>query len=181
MDLRVLQVFVAVVRQGGFSAAARTVFASQPTVSKAVKQLEEEVGTLLLDRVGHQVRPTAAGDVVYRRAVTMLAERDHLQAELAELRGLKRGRLRLGLSRLGSSLLCARLIKDFRSLYPGIDIELVEHGSLRLVPLLREGELELGMCLLPLPEDLDQNLYFRCTASVLGAITWVPPKVLRKL
>jgi len=155
MDLRVLQIFVEVVRQGGFSAAGRTVFASQPTVSKAVKQLEDEVGTLLIDRVGHQARPTAAGDLVYRRAVTMLAERDHLEAELASLQGLKRGRLRLGLSRLGSSILCARVLAEFRGLYPGIDIELFEHGSLRLTPLLREGELELAMCLLPLPGDFD--------------------------
>ena len=154
MELRALQIFVAVVRQGGFSAAARTVFASQPTVSKAVKQLEDEVGTLLIDRVGHQVRPTPAGELVYRRAVTMLAERDHLEAELAELQGLQRGRLCLGLSRLGSSILCAHLVAEFRGAYPGIEIALVEHGSLHLAPLLREGELELAMCLLPLPEDL---------------------------
>lgn len=154
MDLRTLRAFVEVVRQGGFSAAAKTLFASQPTVSKAVKQLEDEVGVPLLDRVGHRVRPTVAGELVFRRAVAMLAERENLQDELAELSGLKRGRLRLGLTRLGSSILFARLVAEFRTRYPGIAIEIVEHGSLYLEQALREGVLDLAMCMLPIHDDL---------------------------
>ena len=52
MDLRTLRAFVEVVRHGGFSAAAEVIHASQPTVSKAVKQLEEELGGALLERLG---------------------------------------------------------------------------------------------------------------------------------
>ena len=155
MELRTLQAFVEVVRQGGFSAAARTVFASQPTVSKAVRQLEDEVGVPLLDRKGHRICPTAAGELVYRRALAMLSERDNLRDDLAELSGLKRGRLRLGLSRLGSSILFARLVAEFRTRHPGIDIELVEHGSLFLEQALLAGNLDLAMCMLPVHEDLD--------------------------
>ena len=59
MELRPLRAFVEVVRQGGFSRAAETVFATQSTVSKAVKQLEQEIGALLLDRAGRRVGPTA--------------------------------------------------------------------------------------------------------------------------
>ena len=55
MELRPLRAFVEVVRQGGFSRAAETVFATQSTVSKAVKQLEQEVGAPLLDRAGRRV------------------------------------------------------------------------------------------------------------------------------
>ena len=89
MELRALRMFVEVVKQGGFSAAAKTLFASQSTVSKAVKLLEDEVGASLLDRPGHQIRLTAVGERVHRRAVAMLAEREHLEAEFADLRGLK--------------------------------------------------------------------------------------------
>src|SRR5271165_3740191 len=95
--IRTLRAFVEVVRQGGFSQAAKTVFATQSTVSKAVKQLESEIGVRLLDRVGHASKLTAAGEIVYHRAIRMLAERDDLLMELDELRGLKRGALRLGL------------------------------------------------------------------------------------
>lgn len=60
MELRTLRVFVEVVRQGGFTEAAKVVFATQATVSKAVKQLEEELGLRLIDRIGHKSAPTAA-------------------------------------------------------------------------------------------------------------------------
>ena len=109
MELRTLRAFVEVVRQGGFSQAAKVVFATQSTVSKAVKQLEEELGLPLLDRLGHKSRLTAAGEIVYRRAVRLLAEREDLEAELKDLRGLKRGTLRLGLPPIGSSMLFAPL------------------------------------------------------------------------
>ena len=86
MDLRPLRALVEVVRQGGFSQAAKVVFATQPTVSKAVRQLEDEIGMPLLDRQAQPPRLTEAGEIVYRRAVKMLAERDDLYAELDELR-----------------------------------------------------------------------------------------------
>jgi DNA-binding transcriptional LysR family regulator len=149
MELRTLRAFVEVVRQGGFSQAAKVVFATQSTVSKAVKQLEDEIGVPLLDRIGHRSSLTAAGDVVYRRALRMLAERDDLVAELDELRGLKRGTLRLGLPPVGSSTLFAPLFAIYRSRYPGIDIRLMEHGSERLEEILLSGDIDLAASLLP--------------------------------
>src|SRR5258705_11250050 len=96
IDLRRLRFFVEVVRQGGFSRAAKVLFATQPTVSKAVRQLEDELGLALLDRVGHRSELTAAGKIVYRRALGLLNEGADLAARLDELRGLKRGTLHLG-------------------------------------------------------------------------------------
>ena len=85
MEIRTLRAFVEVVRQGGFSQAAKTVFATQSTVSKAVKQLEDECGVLLLDRIGHRSKLTAAGEIVYRRAQRILAERDDLDRKSTRL------------------------------------------------------------------------------------------------
>jgi DNA-binding transcriptional LysR family regulator len=155
MELRTLRAFTEVVRRGGFSQAARAVYATQSTVSKAVKQLEDELGTRLLDRLGHGVALTAAGEIVHRRALAMLAERDDLMAELDELRGLKRGKLRLGLPPLGSSQLFAPLFAAFRARYPGIEIRLVEHGSGRLESLLLDGEIDLAASLLPVAESFE--------------------------
>lgn len=152
MELRTLRAFVEVVRQGGFSQAAKTVFATQSTVSKAVKQLEEELGLALLDRAGHRSSLTTAGEIVYRRALAILAERDDMVGELDELRGLKRGVLRLGLPPIGSSTLFAPLFAVYRRRYPGVEIRLVEHGSKRLEELLLAGEVELAGSLLPVPE-----------------------------
>ncbi|MDR3517870.1 MAG: LysR family transcriptional regulator [Azospirillaceae bacterium] len=151
MDLRALRAFVEVVRHGGFSAAARVIHTTQPTISKAIKQLEEELGAPLLDRLGHRVQMTAVGEVVYRRAIAMLSERETLIGELAELRGLSRGRLRLGLPQFGSSFLFAPLFAEYRIRHPGIDIELIEDGSRRLEEAVLAGEIELAVSLLPVP------------------------------
>ncbi|MFI4980697.1 MAG: LysR family transcriptional regulator [Nevskiales bacterium] len=155
MNLRTLRAFVEVVRQGGFSQAATVVFATQSTVSKAVKSLEEEMGGPLLNRIGHRAELTPAGEVVYRRAQAILSEREDMVAELSELRGLKRGVLRLGLPPIGSDTLFAPLFATFRSRYPGIDIRLVEHGSSRLQELLVAGEVELAGLLAPLAGDFE--------------------------
>jgi DNA-binding transcriptional LysR family regulator len=142
---------VEVTRQGGFSQAARTVFATQSAVSKAVRQLEEDLGFVLLDRDVHPPRLTPAGEIVHRRALTLLAEQDDLLAELNALRGLQRGELRLGLPPIGSSQLFAPVFAAFRARYPGIDIRLVEHGSKRLEEVLRAGEIDLAGLLAPVP------------------------------
>ncbi|WP_439370352.1 LysR family transcriptional regulator [Bradyrhizobium sp. PMVTL-01] len=155
MELKNLRTFVEVVRQGGFTQAAKTVFATQSTVSKAVKQLEDEIGVPLLDRIGHRSQPTAAGHIVYERALRLLAERDDLIAELGALQGLKRGTLRLGLPPIGSSTLFAPLFAVYRKRYPGIDIRFVEHGSDRLEELVRSGEIELAASLLPVSDEFD--------------------------
>lgn len=155
MELRTLRAFVEVVRRGGFSQAAKTLNATQPTISKAVRQLEDDLGVLLLDRVGHRSELTVAGEIVYRHALSILAERDDLIAELDDLRGLRRGTLRLGLPPLGSGVVFASLFALFRSRYPGIDIRLVEHGSKRLEEILLAGEIDLAASLLPVPDEFD--------------------------
>ncbi|MCB5191650.1 LysR family transcriptional regulator [Methylobacillus arboreus] len=153
MEFRPLRVFVEVVRQGGFSQAAKTVFSTQSTVSKAVKQLEDELGVPLLNRIGHRSTLTAAGEVVYRRGVKLLADREDLLAELDEVRGLKRGILRLGLPPVGSSTLFAPLFAVYRQRYPGIEVRLVEHGSDQLEESLRTGEIDFAAALLPTSQD----------------------------
>jgi DNA-binding transcriptional LysR family regulator len=155
MDLRTLRTFVEVVRQGGFSQAAKVVFTTQSTVSKAVKQLEIELGGPLLDRKSHRSVLTADGDVVYRRALKILAERDDLVTELDELRGLKQGTLRLGLPPVGSSDLFAPLFAIYRRRYPGVDIRLVEYGGDRLKEILLSGEIELSVSMLPVSDEFE--------------------------
>jgi DNA-binding transcriptional LysR family regulator len=161
MELRTLRAFVEVVRNGGFSQAAKVVFVTQSTVSKAVKQLEDELGLPLLDRLGSGIKPTAAGEIVYRRALRLLAERDDLAAELTDLKGLKRGTLRLGLPPIGSSTLFAPLFTVYRQRHPDIEMRLVEHGSDRLQELLAAGDIDFAGLLLPVPDEFSSQLVRR--------------------
>jgi DNA-binding transcriptional LysR family regulator len=149
MELRALKAFVEVVRAGGFARAARRLHLTQPTVSKAVKQLEVELNFQLLDRVGRQSRLTAPGRLVFQKAEAILAQGEDLQSELAEMRGLRKDVLRLGLPLIGSSILFARWFAVYRQRFPKVEIQLVEHGSSDLEKLLLAGELDLAAALLP--------------------------------
>ncbi|MBJ3776896.1 LysR family transcriptional regulator [Acuticoccus mangrovi] len=155
MEFRTLRAFVEVVRQGGFSQAAKAVFTTQSTVSKAVKQLEDEIGLPLFDRIGHRSVMTAAGEIVYQRGIKLLADRDDLLAELDEIRGLNRGVLRLGLPSVGSSTLFAPLLAIYRQRHPGIEIRLVEHGSTELEEILRAGDIDVAGMLAPTSQEFD--------------------------
>lgn len=155
MELRELRAFVEVVRQGGFSRAAKAVFSTQSTVSKAVKRLEDELGSPLLDRGGRRSQLTEAGEILYRRALSMLTEGNDLVSELGELRGLKRGTLRLGLPSIGSSTLFASAFAVYRRRHPGIDIQLFETGGKRLEELVMSSEIELAVSLLPVSAEFE--------------------------
>ncbi|MEG1681014.1 MAG: LysR family transcriptional regulator, partial [Stenotrophomonas sp.] len=143
-----------VVRHDGFSAAAEAVFATQPTISKAIRQLEDELGEVLLQRSRNGVRLTPAGQIVYRRALALLGEREDMLRELEELRDLQRGELHLGLASLGSDILFAPVFARFRQLYPQIELRVLERGSEALEESLRAGEIELAASLLPVADDL---------------------------
>lgn len=147
MNLRTLRVFVEVVRQGGFTQAAEVVSLTQSSVSKAVKALEVELGVPLLNRIGHKTELTAAGEITYRRALVLLTEKNHLLAEIEALRDLKGGTLRIGLPPVGCGDLFAKMFTEYRSRYPQVDIELIEHGGNRLRECLDAGAIDIAALL----------------------------------
>lgn len=170
MELKLLRVFVEVVRQDSFSKAANRLYITQSTVSKAIKQLEEELGFLLLERFKTYHRLTAAGEIVYKRSIKLLAEREDLLKELDEIRGLKQGKLRLGISPVGSSLFFAPLYARYSKRYPGIEVELIEHGGDKLAELLLAGEIDFAGTLLPVSEEFDyQALHSDPLVALLAA------------
>lgn len=158
MEFKLIRTFVEVIRQNSFSKAAENLFATQSTVSKAIKQLEEELGITLIERFKKRNIPTAAGEIVYRRGIKLLAERDDLINELDAIRGLKQGHLRLGIAPVGSDTLFAPLFALYRQRYPGIEVKLMEHGGDKLAECLREGEIDFAGTLLPVSEEFDSQL-----------------------
>jgi len=149
MDFKQLCSFVEVIRQGGFTQAARTLHISQSAVSKQIAQLEQSLGMPLLERQGSHIHLTAAGNVVLQRAEGMLRLRHELLSELDDLSQLARGELRLGLPLLGSDALFASRFAEYRRRYPNIQVQLLEGGSLNVEQAVRNGELELGGSLTP--------------------------------
>ena len=157
IDLRRLRFFTEVVNQGGFSQAAKALFATQPTVSKAIQQLESELGVKLLERAGRASRLTAEGQLVYSRAVRLLAQAKDFLAELDDVRGLRHGTLRLGVPRLGSSALFASTYAEFRRTFPGIEVHLAVHGRSQLDDELEAGRIDLAVLTQPISDALDHE------------------------
>src|SRR5580700_2681495 len=104
MELRSLRYFVEVVKQKSFTAAAAKMFVTQPTISKMVKSLEDEIGSPLLLRESRHMVLTDAGRIVYQRGLEVLAAHAQLEAELNDLGKLGRGTLTIGIPPMGGSL-----------------------------------------------------------------------------
>ncbi|CAM1654389.1 LysR [Bartonella apihabitans] len=155
MQIRTLEAFVEIIRQNGFSSAAKVLNSTQSTISKSLAQLESQYGTKLINRNKGKMQLTAAGEYVLRHAQRILAEESAMEREIAELKGLKRGVLKIGLPPIGSSELFAPVLARYTSAHPQIDINIVEHGSKKLEELVRQGEIELAGSLVPIASGFD--------------------------
>ena len=145
IDIRRLEIFCRVVEQQSFTKAAEATLLAQPTVSEHIRLLEESLGEKLLDRLGRQVLPTPAGDILYRYARRMLRLRDEAVQALAEFRGKLSGHLTIGASTIPGAYLLPPLIHRFKEEHPEIRLTLRIAGSGRIRQDLAQGELELAI------------------------------------
>lgn len=139
-----LRLFLAVAETGGVTRAAEAIAISQPAISRAIHELEREVGVPLLERVGRQVVLTEAGQLLadYGRRVFALA--DEGRHALDELRGLARGRLAVGASTTIGIYLLPRLAGQFHAQHPGIELSLDVGNTEHVLTRLRSGRLDLA-------------------------------------
>lgn len=145
LDLRRLTVLRAVAREGSFSAAARALDYTQPAVSHHVARLEEEVGTPLLHRTPRGVRLTQAGEALVEHADVVLARLAVAQEEVAEIAGLRRGRVRVAAFPSGSATLFPPAARSLTASFPGLRLSLVEAEPPEALGLLRSGEVDLAL------------------------------------
>ncbi len=148
MDIRTLRYFVEVVRQQSFTRAAERLFVTQPTISKMLKNLEDELNCTLLIRDGRKLLLTDTGRVVFERGLAILAEFRQLEAELGDIHHLNKGILRLGIPPM-VGMLMAGPISLFRQRYPGVELKIAEFGGLTVQQAVTNGELDLAMTALP--------------------------------
>jgi len=146
MDTRQLAAFCAVVERRSFSQAAERLGVTQPAVSLQVRSLERRLGRQLLDRSGRRVEPTEAGMKLYRSAQRLLALEEQIVTELAdEDGGALRGTLEIGASTGPGSTVLALLLCEFQQRNPEVHVELSVFDTQRVVELVAERELELGV------------------------------------
>jgi DNA-binding transcriptional LysR family regulator len=145
-----LAYFLAVADVRSFTRAAESCGVAQPTLSRQLRALETELGAELVDR-GARDGPalTPAGQALLPLARRMLADADSARTAVAEIVGLRSGRVRVG----GTPSLCIGVLADvlrvFHEQHPDIHLELAEDGSQPLVRSLARGELDVALVIVP--------------------------------
>ncbi|ROT33197.1 LysR family transcriptional regulator [Micromonospora sp. HM5-17] len=149
VQLHQLRYFVAVAETRHFTHAADNVGITQPSLSKQIHALEDDLGAPLFERVRGNIALTAAGEVLLPIAKRILADVDTARREVQELVGLRRGRIRLGATPSLVTSLAPAVLRRFRDAYPNVEVRVEESGSQDLVRDLLRGELDLALIILP--------------------------------
>jgi len=145
VTLRQLRTFKTVADLKSFSLAAQHLRLSQPSISYQVKELEEALGLPLLDRLGKRVHLTEAGSVLYSYARRTLDVLDEAALALEEMRGIKRGNLRVGASTTVGIYLLPAALGAFKKLHPGLVISLEIGTRARVQEQVLNNELDLAV------------------------------------
>ena len=145
MDIRQLQIFVAVLEAKSFSRAAKRVFLTQPTVSGHIRALEESLDLRLFDRSGKTVSPTAAGETLYPRALEILKLVDQVRDEMNVFKGGDSGFVRLGGSNIPGQYILPRLLGEFKEERPNVQVSLKIGDTASVIDMVLYREIDLGM------------------------------------
>lgn len=145
MELRHLRYYIAVAEELHFGRAAERLFMSQPPLSQQIRQLEEELETVLLERTSRSVSLTPAGESFLEDARRILAEVDEAAERARAVARGEEGRLHLGF--MGHSLMSdfPLCIREFNRQYPRIRMELSENSTTGQLDALSKGDLDVGL------------------------------------
>lgn len=157
MDTKQLYYFIEVAKQKSFTKAADVLCLSQPTISKMVRNLENELKVELIDRSAKKIELTVAGEIVYEEGQKILGKLDDLSFLLNDMMDLKKGKIKIGIPPLIGFLFFPKIIKGFREKYPDISIQLVEDNVVRIKKAVNDGDLDLGIAVLPVDDEFDVN------------------------
>jgi DNA-binding transcriptional LysR family regulator len=144
MDLRHMRYFVTVVDERSFTRAAEKLHIAQPPLSRTIQQLEEEIGAQLIDREHRPLRLTEAGQLFLEQATQILRRFDDLRVVMGRASQPTSSRFTIGF--VASTMYAALpdLIRRFRALTPGLDLQFVESTSVQQIVALKEKRIDVG-------------------------------------
>jgi LysR family transcriptional regulator, hydrogen peroxide-inducible genes activator len=145
MTLTELRYIVAVARERHFGRAAETCFVSQPTLSVAIKKLEEELGLLLFERGSSEISVTPIGQQVIEQAQKVIEEAQVIREIARAGKDPLSGPLKVGVIYTIGPYLLPRLVPKMIRDHPGTPLILQEHFTVKLLELLRQGEIDVAI------------------------------------
>lgn len=152
MTLTELRYIVAVARERHFGRAAEACFVSQPTLSVAIKKLEEELDLKIFERGGSEVSVTLLGEEIVRQAQSVLDQAGAIKEIAKRGKDPLAGALRLGIIYTIGPYLLPELVKHTIELYPQMPLMLQENFTVKLLEMLRTGELDCAIMAEPFPD-----------------------------
>lgn len=170
MEIRVLRYFLAIAREGGMTGAANVLHVTQPTLSRQIRELEDELGTRLFVRHSHCMSLTPDGMRLRKRAEEVVALIEKAEAEFAVQDGTIAGDIHIGAGETRIMRHVADIIREIRQDYPPIHIHLHSGNQQDVTERLDKGLLDFG--LLIQPADLGKYEHVALPANdVWGVIT----------
>lgn len=152
LTFRSLEYVITLAEEGNFTRAAQRLYITQPSLSQAIKRIEQDCGTPLFQRMKNRVILTEDGQCFIETGKQVLNLMDGLEQEIRERSQLARGVLTIGTGYMLGSILVSKLMANFRRRYPGFTPRLVEAPSSNLEISTANGEIDLCLVLLPVRE-----------------------------
>ena len=152
MTLTELRYIVAVARERHFGRAAEGCFVSQPTLSVAIKKLEEELDVKLFERGASEVSVTPLGEAIVRQAQSVLEQAAAIKEIAKRGKDPLNGALRLGIIYTIGPYLLPELVKNAIEMTPQMPLMLQENFTVKLLDMLRTGELDCAIMAEPFPD-----------------------------
>ena len=159
MELRVLKYFLMVAREENITRAAELLHITQPTLSRQLIQLEEELGVTLFQRSRHRIILTEDGMLLRRRAEEILSLTEKTRQDLQHHTGILSGKITIGSGEFKSSQFLADLISAFHREHPQVDFELYSGNADSIKEKIDRGSLDIG--LLADPVDISKYHFIR--------------------
>lgn len=147
MELRVLEYFLALAREGSVSAAAEALHVSQPTLSRQLIELERELGTTLFERGRHGAKLTEDGMLLRRRAAEIVDLANAAKSEIAHSRGAVAGEVRIGCAETRAMDLLAGAMRALHAEHPQVTYRVVSGVAEDVVERIDRGLLDFGLLL----------------------------------
>lgn len=158
MDIRDMKHFYAIVEEGNISNAAKRLNIAQPAISKQMKQLEDKLGVQLFERGSRRIRLTEAGQLLRERVEQILGLVDDTINKMTELNTGLVGTLSLGTVTTSGATLLPNLINKFHSLYPNVTFQLWEGDGYRILELLDNRIIEVGIIRSPFDSEIYESI-----------------------
>lgn len=157
-----MKVFMEIVSLNSFTKAAERLHIAQPAVSMAIRKLEDELELVLFNRQDRKVSLTAEGEIFLEHARRILEGVKSAELEMADLRGLVKGEVRIGIPPMLSSYFFPGIILDFKKRFPRLNLSVLGEGAWRIQKMISQGELDMGVIAgRNIPDDLDVRHFLR--------------------